>query len=520
MAGRERSTGRTTRRDFLRSSALVAGAVTAGRVSDLHAANHDRMIIAYGIPLLTLDPHQHDNAVHESVLRNIQEPLVTLSADLQKLEPLLATSWTQLDPRTLQFKLRQGVKFHNGEDLDATAVKFTVDRTLNPETKAPLRTTYAGIERAVVVDRHTVNIVTQKPDPVLLRRMASLHMNILPPKHYGSTSAEELAKKPVGTGPYRFVSWTRDADLVMEASPDYWGQKATIRRVTMRSIREPGTRVAALLSGDVDIITAVSPDDIDQINRSDRARAVTIPGNRIAFYMVAVRKPPLDNKLVRQALNYANNMDGIIKTVLEGHGFRRAVISNPWHQGFDETVKPYPYDPAKAKALLAQAGHPNGISITFDGIQGRYPKDKEIAEAMAGEWAKAGIKVELRFHEWGAWVERADASKFDGLIFASWGNIWMDADFTYHPLFRSEGRYTTKWTGYKNPELDALLDEARGMMDIKRRKELFGRIQRLVHDDSPAVFMHALEDVFGVSTRIQWKPRSDEMVFHSQMTKA
>jgi peptide/nickel transport system substrate-binding protein len=211
-------------------------------------------------------------------------------------------------------------------------------------------------------------------------------------------------------------------------------------------------------------------------------------------------------------------MDGIIKTVLSGHGFRRAVISNPWHVGYDENVKPFPYDPAKAKALLAQAGYPGGITVNYDGIQGRYPKDKEIAEAMAGEFAKVGIKLNMKFHEWGAWVSQADASKFDGLIFASWGNAWMDADFTYNPLFRSEGRYTTKWTGYKNPELDALLDEARHTLDTTKRNELFSRVQRLMQDDCPAVFMHALEDIYGVANRIEWKPRSDEMVRHYEMS--
>ena len=148
--------------------------------------------------------------------------------------------------------------------------------------------------------------------------------------------------------------------------------------------------MAALLAGDADIITAVPPDEIDRINKSGKTRALTLPGNRIPFYMIAVRQAPLNNKLVRQALNYGSNMDGIIKTILGGHGFRRAVISNPWHVGFDASIKPYPYDPAKAKALLAQAGYPSGVTIDMHAIQGRYPKDKEIAEALAGELGKSG----------------------------------------------------------------------------------------------------------------------------------
>ncbi len=509
-----------TRREFLRTSAsaVAAAAVAAGRWSELQAAvGESKIVIAYGIAILTLDPQKHDATVFESNLRNMYEPLITLSADLTKLEPLLATSFTRLNELTVQFKLRQGVRFHNGEELDAQAVKFTVERALNPETKAPLFTTYQPIARADIVDKFTVNVVTKKPDPMLLRRMSSFHMNIIPPKYFSTTPVDELARKPVGTGPYKFVSWVKDGDLVMEVNPDYWGPKASINRVIVRTIPEAGTRVAALLAGDADIITAVWPDEIDRINRSGRARAITLPGNRVAFYMISVRKEPMNNKLVRQAINYASNMDGIIKAILGGHGFRRAVISNPWHVGFDPTVQPYPYDPAKAKALLAQAGYPGGVSIDMHAIQGRYPKDKEIAEALAGELGKAGIKVSLKFHEWGTWIELADASKLEGLIFASWGNPWMDADGTYYPLFRSGGRYTSKWSGYKNDTLDALLEEGRTTLDEGKRREIYGRVQRLMQDDSPALFMHSLEDVYGVNQRIEWRPRSDEMVRHNEM---
>jgi peptide/nickel transport system substrate-binding protein len=510
---------RHTRRDFLRTSAgLVAGAVAAGRLGDLHAAGESKLVIAYGIPLLTLDPHKHDNSVHESVLRNMFEPLVTLSADLTKVDPLLATSFSRLNDLTMQFKLRQGVKFHNGEDFDAQSVKFTVERALNPDTKAPLRTTYQTIERVDILDRYTVNVVTKKPDPMLARRMSSFHMNMLPPKYFGTASADELARKPVGTGPYKFVSWQKDADFVMEVNTGYWGSKATIQRVTMRTIPETGTRLAALLAGDVDIITAVPPDEIDRVNKSGKARATALPGNRIPFYFINVRKEPLSNKLVRQAVNYASNMDGIIKAILGGHGFRRAVISNPWHFGFDPTVQPYPYDPNKAKALLTQAGYAGGISLNMHAIQGRYPKDKEIAEALAGELGKVGIKVTLKFWEWGAWQDAADAGKLDDLIFASWGNPWMDADGTYFPLFRSGGRYTKNWTGYGNEALDALLEEGRTVLDEGKRREIYAKVQRLMIDDAPALYMHALEDIYGASTRVEWKPRSDEMVRHYEMT--
>lgn len=478
-----------------------------------------QVVLGYGIALATLDPHKNGVIAQESVIRNIYEALVAASADLKTVEPQLATEWKHIDDLTMQFKLRQNVKFHNGEEFDAEAVKASFTRVLNPDTNAPMLGNYSIIDRVDVLDKHTVNIVTKKPDPVLLRRLSGMHTNIMAPKYITTAPADEIATKPSGTGPYRLVSWVKDGDLVMEANLDYWGPAPKIGKVIVRSIPEVGTRISALMAGDVDVIAAVPPDDVERINQSGKARVLTVQGNRIMYWAMGVASPPTNNKLVRQAINYAANIDGIIKTVLRGSGYRRATLINPWHTGYSSEVQPYPYDPEKAKALLAEAGYPNGCDVNMNLVAGRVVKDKEVGEAIAGELAKVGINAKITWHEFGNYVSLASAGKLDGIIFASWGNVMQDADQAMMGLFHSSSGVAKAYqNGYSNPELDAILEQARSELNQAKRVELYTQAQRILLDDAPGIFGYSIEDIYAVNNRIEWQPRSDEMVWFQEMS--
>jgi len=511
---------RVSRRQFMQSVAGTAGVMAAAPISRAFGAEEgeSKIIVAYAANVYQLDPHVNDFMVTESVLRNMYECLLVPSADLKSLEPQLATEWKRINDLTTQFKLRQNVKFHNGEEFDAEAVKFSIHRMLDPKTGALLLSTFNIIDHVDVVDKYTVNVVTKKPDPVLLRRMSILHTIIVPPKYFSTARKEDLASKPVGTGPYKFVSWVKDGDLVMEANPNYWGGAPKVQKVIVRGIPETGTRVSALLARDVDIITAVPPDDIDRINKSGRAKAIAVPGNRIVEYRFDVSAPPTNNKLVRQAMNYGANIDGIIKTVLVGRGYRRATVLNPWHVGFDPDIKPFPYDPEKAKALLREAGYPNGFEITLHQVQGRVPKDKEFGEAMAGELAKIGIKVRMRVTDMGTYATAGAAGKLDGFMFGSWGNLMQDADFMFSGIMHSS-TVTSKGyrRGYKNARLDSITEEAAASMDEKKRNQLYSEAQKILMDDCPDLYTYALEDIYGISDRIEWTPRTDEYLFHKDV---
>jgi peptide/nickel transport system substrate-binding protein len=513
---------RISRRHLLKMAASTAGAAAVSPSLGSRAFGAEaesKVVMGYGLSLVQLDPHRNENTVHESVLRNMYDCLVAFSRDLKRIEPQLATEWKRVNDKTTQFKLRQNVKFHNGEEFDAEAVKFSIHRMLDPKTGAPLLSTYGQIDHVDVVDKYTANIVTKSPDPALLPRLAGFHTIIVPPKYFSTASKEDLATKPIGTGAYKFVSWAKDQDLVMEANPGHWGGAPKIKQVIVRGIPETATRVSALLAGDVDIIPAVPPDDIDRINKSGKARIVSIRGNRIVFFALDCRSKPFDNKLVRQAINYGANTDYIIRTVLKGNGTRVATLLNPWYAGYEDQVKPFPYDPEKAKALLTQAGYPKGVEFTFFGTQGRVPKDKEFIEALVGELAKIGLKGNLKWLDWGTTISQANAGKLDGVWFRSWGNWMHDADNSLFTNCHSSAIYAKVWQGYKNEKLDKVLEDARMTLDAPKRAKLYTEAQRILQDDCPNLWAYAIQDIYAISNKIDWQPRTDEMIWYQEMAE-
>ena len=450
--------------------------------------------------------------VFESVLRNCYEPLVQRSADMKSIEPALAESWERLDDLTMRFKLRKGVKFHNGEAFNAEVVKFSVDRVLDPKTAAPFRQSrYSMLASPQVVDEYTVDIKTTKPDPVLLARLTGWHMAMIPPQYVKEKGAETFAKSPVGTGPYRFVDWVRDGPITFERNSDYWRGAPAVNRIVFRSVPENQARVAALRSGEADIITFLPPDDIPTIQGNSALRVETVPSTGILFGQIYYTKPPTDNKLVRQALNYAIDVDSLIKNVLGGYAIRVPTALPEFIFGYDPKIEPYSYDPQKAKDLLKEAGFPNGVEITFDSVQGRYLKDKEVAQAMAGMLEKAGFKVKLNLYEVSRVWDMQLKGEIGQLSVWGWGNQMFDADDTLYPEFHSFPKSTQQRESDFDPEIDQWVEEARTTLDEKLRLELYSKVQARIKENAPWIYLFQQVDVYGVSNKVTWKPRSDEL---------
>ncbi len=245
------------------------------------------LVIAWGAYQFTthgIDPQLHVGTIAESQLRHMYEPLVKFERDLQTISPVLATGWERIDNLTMQFKLRQGVKYHNGEPFNGDAVKFSVMRPLSKETPGDAKSTYAIISGVEVVDENTVNIKTSSPDPALLARLTGFHMTMVAPK-WAAQGPEVVSKEANGTGPYKFVSWSPNEDLVIESNPDYWGGEPSIKKVRLTTIVEQSTRVAALRSGQVHVAKDMPPEELDGINASGRSRAVRAVSNRVPFYL-------------------------------------------------------------------------------------------------------------------------------------------------------------------------------------------------------------------------------------------
>src|SRR5215510_9938478 len=310
-----------TRRDALRLLGLTAAATTLRPGFTAEGAPTGEVKIALAAEPNTFDPHLTVGRNTQIFIANVYDGLTARDAR-GNLVPALAESWKRLNPTTWQFTLRKGVKFHNGDDFNAECVKFTLDRATNPETKATIISELSTIASTEIVDPFTVNVITKAPDFLLPVRLGELFGLMLSPKHTAAVGKEALATKPNGTGPFKLVSWAKNEQMVLEVNESYWRGAPKVKRIVVRPILEDGARVAALQAGEVDLITPIPHVRIEELRRNDKLVIKTIAAPRIFHVTIDVRKPPFDNVKVRQALNYAVDVNAIVKSLYFVHGTR------------------------------------------------------------------------------------------------------------------------------------------------------------------------------------------------------
>ena len=449
-----------------------------------------------------LDPTMNLSSIRAAVGASLFDSLVGRDRD-NRIVPELAESWRLLNDTTWQFKLRRGVLFHDGEPCNAEAVRFTLERVLSPEQKSPNRANIAEVARIDVVDELTVNLVTSRPYAPLLNRL--IDFPILPPRYTTEKGNQGQALRPVGTGPFRFVSLVKDEHLVVEAFDRHWRGAPPIARIVFRPIPEPFTRAAALRNGEVDLITTVPPTLGRELERVAGVKVHRVPSTwQIYLGLNALRKPLADVR-VRQALNYATDADTIIRTVLDGNGRRLEGPFTPNVFGHDPAVQGYRHDPQKARRLLGEAGYPDGLEVTLESPSGRYQGDKEIAEAIGGQWQKAGFKATVRVAEWGAYFKRYLGKQFQDAYLLGLGGPMQDGDELYN-LVSSKGRGLY----YRNERIDALFDLGRGTMDPAARRKAYADLARAMVEDATWVFLLQQVDIYAARDRLAWTPRADQ----------
>jgi peptide/nickel transport system substrate-binding protein len=449
-----------------------------------------------------LDPTMNLSSFRAMVGVSIFDSLVGRDAE-NRIVPQLAESWRLVDDITWQLKLRRGVVFHDGEPFNADAVRFTFQRVLDPEQKSPNRANVAEIVRVEVVDDHTVNLVTRQPYAPLVNRL--LDFAIVPPKYVAEKGNQGMALRPVGTGPYRFVELIKDDRMVVEAFDRHWRGAPKIKRIVYKPIPEPFTRAAALRNNEVDLVTTMPPSLARELERTPGIRVQRVASSWIIYLGLNALKKPLSDVKVRQALNYATDVDAIIKNVLEGNGRKLEGPLTPQMFGHDASVKGYTPDPARARKLLAEAGYPDGLEITLDAPAGRYQGDKEIAEALGGQWQRAGFKPKVQVAEWGAYFKRYLAKQFPDAYLLGLGGPMQDADELYN-LVSSKGRGLY----YKNERVDTLFDLGRSTMDQAKRRQIYRDLQRAMVDDATWVFLLQQVDIYATRDRLTWTPRPDQ----------
>lgn len=466
------------------------------------------IVIALGSEPTSLDPHIVDDGGERAVNDNVYETLLTRSPE-GELQPGLATELpTQVDDTTWQFTLREGVTFHNGEPFDADSVVASVERMVGLIEDAATDNGgfYSTITGAEAVDELTVNILTDGPDGVLPARMYWLKM--IPAS---AADAEDLSDSVVGTGPYRLVEWARGESVTLEANPDYWDGAPSIAGVEYRFVSEAGSRLAGLLAGDYDLITNLSPADVEQA-----PQVATAQGQENPILILDADEGITADPNVRRALNLAVDKDAIADNLFGGF----AAVSNgqllsPSILGHNPDLEPYAYDPEEATRLLEEAGVA-GETITLVGeASGRWLLSAETVQAVAGFWEEVGLTVDVQLLEFGEYLDvlfdresRADA------IYVSSSNDILDADRQLSTYYQLSGVGSSN----TNQELSDLIDQGRSELDPDTREGIYQDAVAIAYDEAYFVFLINNQDIYGLSERMSWQPRVDSKLLVKEMS--
>jgi peptide/nickel transport system substrate-binding protein len=499
-------------------TALAAPAATRAE------APATQITIAQPAEATTMDPGRSTQVLTVNYFYNLYDALTRWDASL-KLVPALATSWKNVNDTTWEFTLRPGVKFHDGAPLTAEDVKATVERNVIPG-RTVVQPGFATIESVQVVSPSVVRIVTKKPDPLVPVRMAQMGAQILPARFTTEAGAKDLAKKPIGSGAYRFVEWVKDERLVMEANRDWWGWEGkppAIDRIVWKPIPEDFPRIVALDKGEVDIITNVPPDQIRAIESGRLTRVVSVPATRLVNLAINTTQPPASDKRVRQALHYALDVNAIIKNLYAGQAkpYTGGVADTDF--GYNAALKPYPYDPAKAKSLLAEAGYPGGIDLTIYAGSGTMVNDKHLVESIADTWGKSGIRAKVQMMEMGARQRMLNERTLppNSLLLGNPQSTLLDADGVLWRLLHPNGLGGKYWIGSQpGQRFHEVMEQARYTLDPKKRKELYAEATQIIHDEKPTLELFQEVAVYGTTKRVSFRPRPDYRLIVAEMTLA
>lgn len=465
-----------------------------------------RVVVAQGVEPTRLDPDMHRENPSNNVILHIYDALIERDWD-EIIQPDLAESWQIVNDTTVEFKLRKGIKFSNGEPFNAEVVKYNFERVagLLPGAKKTLNAgDYKSIKEVKIIDEHTVQIITKHPDPLLLSYVAAKYM--VPIEYTKKDNFKKLATKPIGTGPYVLKSWMKGGELVLTAKKDYWKGAPKIDEVVFRPIPEDSTRIAELRVGGVDIIANLKPDNIQEVEAEKGLEVKFVPSARVAFLFMNAEMDKMKDIRVRRAINYALDVPSLIKNVMAGNAYRVSTVAPKSFVGWDPEEMYYSYNPEKAKRLLAEAGFPNGMDVTILTPRGRYLNDVQACEAIAGMLVKVGIRAKVNAVEFGVFAKQTQAHDIPELMYAAWGNNHFDVWDTIKTCVRSGAMFS--W--YKNEIVDENIDKASRTIDAEKHSGYLRLALREMWRDPPFGYLYAQRDIYGVNKRVAWEPRTDE----------
>ncbi|MEW6266046.1 MAG: ABC transporter substrate-binding protein [Thermodesulfobacteriota bacterium] len=482
---------------------LLVGLIVVSSPSAVEKPNS--LIVCLPSYIDSFDPTDHRSRLTQLTLKNIYESLTARGDDLETI-PELARSWEQLDLFTWEFKLKEGVLFHNGDELTSEDVRFTFDRVCQPGGLEEGRTSPRGelfqsIEGVEVVDRYTVRFHTRRPWAVL-PKMLSLQ-EILPQKYMKAVGPGGLARRPVGTGPFRVEAYREGLRIELSRFAehrDYAGlsaQEKSVRVGHLVFMVEPRgiDQIADLKRGRADLILNIPPSAVTILAASPEINIVSMSPTRSHFAEINCRQPPLNDPRVRQALNLAVDRKAVLASLLLGRGQALPTVLQPSCFGYNQDLAPYPHDPAKARKLLAAAGYPPDRPLLIHS----HVSNLDLANALALFFTKVGLKATVQATQDYRPTSLGPQAPWD-LFVGSWGNSTMDPVDIIPPKFRSDG--TANFSGYANKTLDHLIVEAEEMTDMAIRAGYYHRIQEIIHQDAPMVFGFAADEIYAFRGKV------------------
>ena len=466
--------------------------------------------------LWTADPHNDTQVTSQSLFHNVFDPLVRVDwNNPTKPLPALAISWEYVSDTTVVFHLRQGVKWHDGRDFTSEDVKFTFDRVLDKDNPTKISVWIAPIVKRVdIIDRYTIKLETYRPYAPLFGRLEVL--KIIPKQTFLEMGPEAFGQKPVGTGAYVFDEWKKGEYIRLVANESWWGWTHREKRpdvVIRKSIPEEFTRYAMLETGEADIVGMIPPERIPTIEASGRLRIATTPSTRGFFVGMNTWKPPFDDVRVRQAMNYAIDKQLIVDTILLGQATVHPGVCSLSDAGYCPVCMMYEYNPDKARQLLAEAGYPNGFEVTLWSPRGKYIKDLETAEAIAGQLEEIGVKVNVYAPAWPEYWDNFLAGNME-MYFLSYGGSFPDCDDRIggHLDGARRGIY------YNSPYSDALIKLEQETLDPEKRALIWGALGQYFVQQAPWIFLWDLNLIYGLSDKIKaWEPVPVEHIYYWQI---
>lgn len=473
------------------------------------------LILAQSADITTLDPQNSLSTTGDRVFRNMFSRLFNRD-DKMEIQQELVESYKNVDEVTWKFKLKEGVKFHNGDPLTAEDVKYSLERVMKDQTLKEFPY-FTQLSKINVIDDLNFEIITDGPMPTLLRLLAKSGADIMPKKYIEKVGMDEFLKKPIGSGPYKFVKWDRDDRVVLGGFTDYFGGAPKWKEVVVRAIPESSTRVGELLTGGVDIATDIPPNEWDRVNGEEGVSLINGDTTRVMLLVVRTTKGfATSDPKVREAIDLAINEKAIVDSVLKGTGVPvRTRVPEGVVGSNSDLYNTYEYDLAKAKKLLAEAGFKNGLEITLTAPKGRYPLDGEVAQLVASMLGEAGIKVNLKLLESSAYLDEYNSNSNKELLMIGLANGLLDASYSlvHYTKDRAAGQ-----TDYYNQVVEKLFHDAGRNLNEEERIKQYQEIQSIVAEERPHIFLFQQNANYGVSDRVAFQTRLDEVINFSDIS--